>query len=217
MRTSLRLLLLAPLSKPNWMHSNFRSLLSSGETSSPHMKLLSDVTRTPTQISQIFPHAWQTATQWAFVQRPWSRVKSTHDNWFTGSKWETTTNSVGRGIVVAVRKKKCSPGLAPTDSDKFQQSAGVTICLILVVALSGVGPHHSPIIWQQNICGSSEQVQLATIHRVHTQTPMGEGVLKWLCSLPLKGQPIKMQPQPSYLPLQTAECSVEKQNKASCQ
>lgn len=181
------------------------------------MKLLSDVAKTPTQISEKCPPCMADGDPmsicaetmkpsekytWQLVRR--LQMRNLHKQRRSGDS--------GGG-----KKKKCSPGLAPTDSDKFQQSAGVTICLILVVALSRVGPHHSPIIWQQNISRSSEQVQLATIHRVHTQTPMGEGVLKWLCSLPLKGQPIKMQPQPSYLPLQTAECSVEKQNKAGCQ
>lgn len=87
-------------------------------------------------------------------------VESTHDNWFAGSKWETTTNSVGGGAGKRRRekkkkkkKKKTQPGLAPSDSDKFHQSSSVKICLILAVARSGVGPHHSPIIWQQNIRG----------------------------------------------------------------
>ena len=87
-------------------------------------------------------------------------VESTHDNWFAGSKWETTTNSVGGGAgkrrrekKKKKRKKKTQPGLAPSDSDKFHQSSSVKICLILAVARSGVGPHHSPIIWQQNIRG----------------------------------------------------------------
>lgn len=44
-------------------------------------------------------------------------------------------------------------GLAPSDSDKFPQSSSVKICLIFVASRSGVGPHHSPIIWQQNIRG----------------------------------------------------------------
>lgn len=77
-------------------------------------------------------------------------VESTHDNWFAGSKWETTTNSVGGG---GGRGKKKKPGLAPSDSDKFHQSSSVKICLIFAVARSRVGPHHSPIIWQQNIRG----------------------------------------------------------------
>lgn len=76
-------------------------------------------------------------------------VESTHDNWFAGSKWETTTNSVGGGG----DEKKKQHGLAPSDSDKFPQSSSVKICLIFAAARSGVGPHHSPIIWQQNIRG----------------------------------------------------------------
>ena len=126
-----------------------------------------------------FPMHGRQRAQWAFVQRPWSRgwffffffeallkaitigVESTHDNWFAGSKWETTTNSVGGGAgkrrrekkKKKKRKKKTQPGLAPSDSDKFHQSSSVKICLILAVARSRVGPHHSPIIWQQNIRG----------------------------------------------------------------
>lgn len=78
-------------------------------------------------------------------------VESTHDNWFAGSKWETTTNSAGGGCWGGGGGKQ--RGLAPSDSDKFPQSSSVKICLIFVAARSGVGPHHSPIIWQQNIRG----------------------------------------------------------------
>lgn len=88
------------------------------------------------------------------------QVESTHDNWFTGSKWETITDRVGGGSGFRAyqrgkrrKKKKKGAGLAPCDSDKFHQSSSVKICPIFAVAHSGVGPHHSPIIWQQNIRG----------------------------------------------------------------
>ena len=58
-----------------------------------------------------FPMHARQRMQWAFVRRAWSRgwfleallkaitigVESTHDNWFAGSKWETTTNRMGGG------------------------------------------------------------------------------------------------------------------------
>lgn len=73
------------------------------------------------------------------------------------------------------KKKKRRPGLAPGDSDKFHQSSGVKICLILAVgAQRGRTPSLSHYLTTKHPRRAASQVRLAAIHPPHTQTP-GEG------------------------------------------
>lgn len=102
--------------------------------------------------------------------------------------------------------KKKRPGLAPGDSDKFHQSSGVKICLILAVgAQRGRTPSLSHYLTTKHPRRAASQVRLAAIHPPHTQTPGEGGGVDYKVAVKGPGH-LKMQPQPP-IPTLAAECS----------